>query len=130
MNLKSLPLFAFGIMLIVMCIVIIGKLIRVLRNGTRTIAEIVDIKSYPGEHTTRYYTLQYRANGVMQRVVHDVGSGWIRRKDIGKKIKIIYDNEDPKKIIVNKDYSFYIMAIVVGIVGIWLVIEGIKLLLS
>lgn len=128
--LKSLPLFVFGIALVIVSIVIIKKFLSVFKDGTKTIATVVDVISYPNKRNIRYYVLQYKVDGITKQVVHNVGSEWITRGDIGKERIIKYSNSDPSKIVLYRDYSLYIMAIVMGVVGIWLVIEGITLILS
>ena len=130
MALKSLPFFFFGILLIAMFIIIIKRMKNVLNNGIKTIATIVDIVSYTQYGGSRYYVLEYNAQGKIQRVQHNIGGRKIGRREIGKKIDIIYDSKSPKSIVIKNDFSFYVMAFISAILGSGLIVCGFKFLLS
>ena len=93
----------------------------ILRNGERTKAKIVGIEVKRELGKARYYVLQYKANGQDTRCHYDIGSQYSTRKDIGKEVKIAYDTNNPKEIIIINDYAFYLGLIFLCTLGVALI---------
>ena len=128
--LRSLPFFAFGIMLIVMCIALFKKFFYVLLNCGKTKATVVGIQRYIGDRNNNNYILKYVAEGSEYTIVHDIGSVRIYEKHIGKQLTILYRRDNPKQIILLENFMLYIMGLFFGCVGVWLMIMGIGFLVS
>ncbi len=112
-----------GVALLIIATIFLGNSIKLIKNGTRAIATVVDLESSIGSNSTEFTPIfKFTSSNGEEITFKGFGASSPPAFNVGEKVKVVYNPQNPSEAKAMTYFGLFGLSIIMGAVSIAMII--------